>query len=376
MSELGRRQLGTRELGLDVLRRRGYLILCLGAAIVHTLLAVMEWPRGNWHPVLGAVICVALLAVILNPRVSLHRMDHLLGLTTDIGAVITIWSISSLAGPFSAQTSLIFVMFFALWFGVLPMKAATLRTALLYAAILTVGLLRQPIEIIPLMYMGFLALLIGQMTFSGRQIRLELSETARYADLALTDPLTNLHNRRSMITELQRHLSTPGKPGNQSKPGDQGKRKSGPVAVLLADIDHFKNVNDSYGHEVGDQVLQHVAGVLVSCVRPGDYVARWGGEEFLMMVRTDDREAMQLIAKRILYTLRTVSSGLPPVTLSIGVAFSNEAADINALLRLADRRLYRAKRAGRNQMNMEPLSANTTMLDGHNARSSAPSSLS
>lgn len=345
-----------RQQQIDATRRRGYVALCLGASFVQIVLAVTEWPRGNWLPIPGALISLALLVAVLNPRVSLQRIDQLLGLAADVGAVLTIWSISLKHGPYSAQTALILTLFFVLWFGVLPLRAAAIRAALLYLAIVIIGLVRQPLDFLPLLYFGFVALLIGQMTYSGRHIRQELSETAKFADLAMTDPLTELQNRRSMYSFLQDAYTR------------QSRGSALQMAILLADIDHFKNVNDNYGHEVGDQVLQHVAGILKSCVRPGDHVARWGGEEFLVMVQTGDRDAMELIGKRILYSMRTVHSGLPPVTLSIGVALASEAGDVNTLLRLADRRLYRAKRGGRNQLNMEPLNAQTTHLDGSSLR--------
>lgn len=332
----------------DETRRLSYRLLLLAALVVYIVVSVLAWPQGRWHPTLGVALTALLLLVSLDTRVSLQRLDQLLGLAGDLGAAISVWSISQDSGPLSAGATLTLTTFFVVWFGVKSRRDAVIRAALLYAAILIIGLIRAPTDIGPLLYLGFLASLIGHMTYAGRPIRQELSEAARYADLALTDVLTGLQNRRAMYAQLQEAYGAP-------RPR---------MSVLLADIDHFKNINDNYGHDTGDQVLQHVAGVLRSCVRPGDLVSRWGGEEFLVMVQTDDREAMELIGKRILYTLRTLHSGLPPVTLSIGLAMADEATDVNRLLRLADRRLYRAKRNGRNQLNMDALNAHTTMLDG------------
>lgn len=151
--------------------------------------------------------------------------------------------------------------------------------------------------------------------------------------LALTDPLTGLANRRRM----QEHLE------------DALKKEN--FALLLMDLDHFKQINDHYGHAVGDEVLVEVASRLSRSLRNDDIVARWGGEEFLLFApKIPDTQAGQM-AERILHTIQSEPiGGRIPVTLSIGVALYQEGDTLDTLLARADQAMYRAKFSGRNQV--------------------------
>ena len=120
--------------------------------------------------------------------------------------------------------------------------------------------------------------------------------------------------------------------------------------LLLVDIDDFKTINDTYGHEVGDQVLTHVAQVLQSNFRSHDYVSRLGGDEFsVMMTNTDPSLSRQIRTKvqRINTLLQSPASGLPPVTVSVGVSFGARDPDRKRLYELADEALYRVKTSGK-----------------------------
>ena len=151
-------------------------------------------------------------------------------------------------------------------------------------------------------------------------------------DQAERDPLTGLHNRR----HLDRHRGV-----------------AGPVGLAVLDVDHFKAVNDRFGHEAGDRVLVRVAELLREQVRSDDVVARTGGEEFvLLMPRTTDAEALAC-CERVRSALRdepwdAIALGLR-LTASIGVATAPDAGDLDALARGADARMYAAKRAGRDR---------------------------
>ena len=151
-------------------------------------------------------------------------------------------------------------------------------------------------------------------------------------DQAERDPLTGLHNRRYL---------------------EQARDVGGPVALAALDIDHFKTVNDRFGHVVGDRVLVRVAELLREQVRSDDVVARTGGEEFvLLMPRTDDAEALAC-CERVRAALRAepwdeLAPGLR-ITASLGVVTAPDAKDLGALARDADARLYAAKRAGRDR---------------------------
>ncbi|WP_454017655.1 PleD family two-component system response regulator [Azospirillum sp. Marseille-Q6669] len=160
--------------------------------------------------------------------------------------------------------------------------------------------------------------------------------------MALTDSLTGVFNRRYINAHLPRLLE---------RAIDNHK----PVAILLFDIDHFKVVNDSYGHTVGDEVLKEVSNRASRNLRTFDLVARLGGEEFVVVLPDTDAEAALTVAERlrgrIADTLFKVSAdvGEIPVTVSIGVTVGGRLGDTaEGLIRRADEALYEAKRAGRN----------------------------
>jgi two-component system cell cycle response regulator len=163
-------------------------------------------------------------------------------------------------------------------------------------------------------------------------------------ELAVTDQLTGLHNRRYMDTQLDALLK------RSAMGGD-------PVAVLVVDIDHFKKINDSFGHDVGDEVLREFAVRLASNVRAVDLPVRFGGEEFVIVMPGTGLELAGRIADRI----RTQVAGQPfrvmggkellTVTVSIGVAASLDGeARADTLLKRADGALYDAKSSGRNKV--------------------------
>jgi diguanylate cyclase (GGDEF)-like protein len=164
-------------------------------------------------------------------------------------------------------------------------------------------------------------------------------------NLSVRDPLTNLYNRRFMLETLQREMSI------TSRNGDQ-------TSIIQMDVDHFKKFNDSFGHEVGDAVLQAVADVMLSLFRDSDVPCRSGGEEFTMILPRCSWDTARLRA--IALQARVAAMEIPspngqvspkPPTLSIGIATSPEhGLTTEDLLRAADKALYAAKAAGRNQI--------------------------
>lgn len=122
-------------------------------------------------------------------------------------------------------------------------------------------------------------------------------------------------------------------------------------SILLLDIDHFKNINDTYGHLVGDQVLNRIGPVLRSNIREVDIAARYGGEEFLIVFPDLDSENAKKIGERIQQSLKSTKFPIEHVlTVSAGIASNQETQDVMELLGLADERLYRAKNTGRNRI--------------------------
>lgn len=161
---------------------------------------------------------------------------------------------------------------------------------------------------------------------------------------ALTDSLTGLHNRRYLSRHLDGLLA-------------DARKNSKPLALLMVDIDHFKNVNDTHGHAVGDEVIRVVANRLQQHVRSFDTVARWGGEEFVVAMPDASLDVATTVAERLRRKIavapaRMDAEGLElPITVSIGIAVVAASNDGAAeLLQRADTALYAAKRAGRNRV--------------------------
>ncbi len=170
-------------------------------------------------------------------------------------------------------------------------------------------------------------------------------ENDRLRLLALTDPLTGLGNRRATSGQINSRLS-------------RWRRRQEPFALLMADIDHFKRINDTYGHEAGDQVLTSLSDLLLDVARTEDSVGRIGGEEFVILLDHAHRETAVQVAERLRERVAQLSipwkGGTPlTITLSIGVISSDDLAPAirqRGVLRCADDALYRAKEGGRNRV--------------------------
>lgn len=172
---------------------------------------------------------------------------------------------------------------------------------------------------------------------SNRKLELQRAELEK---LATRDPLTGLLNRREFVRQAEQELA-------------RARRLGGSLALLMVDLDHFKAVNDHFGHPAGDEVLRHVSGLMAQAVRGTDLLARFGGEEFVLLLPdTPADHALHLADK-----LRQRLAGTPvavlgaPVTASIGLACppAGCAVALDDLLRHADLALYQAKREGRNR---------------------------
>ena len=160
--------------------------------------------------------------------------------------------------------------------------------------------------------------------------------------LSTTDELTGVHNRRSLSRRLE----------EESR---RAARDDGDLALVLLDVDNFKAINDRHSHLVGDEVLARMATVLAETVRRSDVVARWGGEEFALLLPGCDIERASAVAEKVRTAIdaHDWSDAVPglQVTVSVGVACLGEVgSDTLALVQMADRRLYRAKEAGRNRI--------------------------
>ena len=159
----------------------------------------------------------------------------------------------------------------------------------------------------------------------------------RLKKLVIHDQLTGVYNRNKL-----KELVTP-EGGCLTLPEDAG------ICILLIDIDFFKKVNDRYGHEAGDTVLVSIASILKQTVRCSDYVIRWGGEEFLIIVPGCSAECGMTVAEKLRKNVEESDNGICPVTISIGIT-SYDGGNYHDAIAQADKALYQAKHQGRNQI--------------------------
>lgn len=189
---------------------------------------------------------------------------------------------------------------------------------------------------------NFLAMQLARVRAQNREQASSLqSAMARIHDLAIRDELTGLYNRRHMMTLAQAELRRLDRDGGRS-------------CFCLIDLDHFKRINDRHGHGVGDEVLKRFAEQLTHGVREVDVVARWGGEEFLVMLPGATPEAAASVIERVRSQLAGQSMSLRvrdlQVGFSAGLAVRRPGEEMASVLERADQALYSAKRAGRNGM--------------------------
>jgi diguanylate cyclase (GGDEF)-like protein len=174
------------------------------------------------------------------------------------------------------------------------------------------------------------------------EVGLRRQAEERLAREAALDPLTGVYNRRKLFAEAARAIS-------------RARRQNSPLSALILDIDHFKEVNDRHGHDVGDRVLRAVAGFYQGHMRVEDVFARFGGEEFVALLPDTDQDGAAALAERLRLGLReqevSGEGGPVRVTASLGVSelLADETA-IDPLLLRADQALYAAKASGRDQV--------------------------
>jgi diguanylate cyclase (GGDEF)-like protein len=169
----------------------------------------------------------------------------------------------------------------------------------------------------------------------------------RLKSLSETDPLTNTLNRRKFVEVAQQELH-------------RARRSEVPTSIVLFDFDHFKQVNDRYGHLRGDDALVHVIGVMQAMIRESDVLARFGGEEFILLLPHTEPEGATSLVRRILRAVGDnplcVGGAEIPVTLSAGiVTCETSQTGLDTMMSRADALLYESKQNGRNQMSADLL---------------------
>ena len=260
------------------------------------------------------------------------------------GAVVSIMLLILLHGMFvlpAAQTRLLALLGFGMLGGVMLWKGLTEpqhhdprveATHLVFAAIVMASA-------------TVLANRVGAMQRRLQRQKAELKQAlAHIQSLATRDGLTGLLNRRAMLDQLRQQAH-------------EQQRRGGRMALVLVDLDHFKRINDTLGHRMGDRVLQAFAEVATAEMRRGDVVARWGGEEFLLMLPDTSPAQAWHGVERIRQALREHGFPATPeplrVTFSAGLSTCGEEADIEAAIELADQAMYRAKTAGRDRSEVD-----------------------
>ncbi len=194
--------------------------------------------------------------------------------------------------------------------------------------------------------------LVARLDAGRRMVLLEQSlreANTQIEKLSVTDPLLGIFNRRYLHERLPQDAA-------------RSRRYGQPLSLVMADLDHFKKINDTYGHQAGDLVLQHALDLARSALRVSDWIARYGGEEFVIVLPETPLWGAHAVAERMRRMCAETAVELPEtkllVTASFGVATidgvspSNEDAD--AMLREADKALYESKRAGRNRVTCGP----------------------
>ena len=178
------------------------------------------------------------------------------------------------------------------------------------------------------------------------QLNKSLNKFVNYTDtileekenLASIDLLTGVMNRRSFTSTAQREV-------------EQSNRYERPLSLIFCDIDDFKQINDTYGHNIGDEVLKSFANVVSSNIRQGDYIVRWGGEEFMVLTpQTDETQASELAQNLRKLTSEIYIEEAKKFTCSFGVAQITKGESLEGLIKRADEAMYKAKELGKNQV--------------------------
>lgn len=187
------------------------------------------------------------------------------------------------------------------------------------------------------LFLGVILLLLHALAKNKDAYAAEQLESQRLRVAAYRDVLTGLRNRRRLEEQLDQQLAL-------------AQRHDRPLSLILFDIDRFKDINDTLGHEVGDETLKLIAAAIEPALRAGDVLGRWGGEEFLIITPETDAEEARALAERLREQIERHDFPHPmKVTASFGVAEKGEGSTPKEMLRSADTALYEAKGAGRNR---------------------------
>jgi len=305
----------------------------------------------------GIIALILVFYALFRSGLNLRFSDPSLTTEQAGSAILFLTYIMYHAGPAREALTLFYPM--VMLFGLLRLTAARLMVLALvalgaHATMLMLVLMRHPAmearaaitEFVVLMVVlpwfaamsGYVSRLRSRLADSNRELQ---SAYQRIERLAMRDELTGAYNRRYLMEVLARE-------------GARAERTGRPLCVCVLDADHFKSVNDTFGHAAGDAVLRTLPELLGAGMRTMDVVGRLGGEEFLLILPDTDVRGACVAAERARAAVaRAEIAGLPPgrrITVTIGVAQVGSAESVHAALARADRALYAGKAAGRNRV--------------------------
>ncbi|BBN96113.1 diguanylate cyclase [Deinococcus grandis] len=326
---------------VERVRRRAYLTAAGGAVAAHVFIVAEQLLRRDWANAaaftLGMLVSAWVVVALAWLRWPTARLSGL------IVAVVTVSTTAEFvpllrAPEIGTGSFLSFLIMVALWFGLLPLRAAVPATLVAYLLFAGLAASRPTHDLSLLAYLACTTIVIGMASSFGQQITAFQQDAVTFEQAALTDPLTELPNRRAALERL-RHLHALVQRGEHAG-----------FTLVLLDLDHFKQVNDTRGHAVGDEVLRALGPALRQVLRADALLARWGGEEFVLVIPGTGAQEARVVTARLDGLSLRLPVPLPEMTFSAGAVLAHEADSVAGLLDLADRRLYAAKRAGRRQL--------------------------
>ena len=328
------------EVGADLMARM-QAGLWAGGAIIALLVALLPHPEQTFTlGFVGVGVASAVVALILRTQAHRASVGHLQALgfvgTTLISACV--YFTGEHAGAPAADTEVLYfwVAIYAAYFFTVRQAAAQIA----YIAVAYWGMLALASH--PEVFAIRWAETAGTLVVAGilvQALRRRVEDLVhRLTDAARTDPLTGLHNRRAFEETIMGEL-------------DRSRRTQRPLCLLVGDLDHFKLVNDHFGHPTGDAALVKVGQLLLSSRREIDPVARTGGEEFALILPETLEQEGYVVAERIRIAVEEAFAGEQvPLTMSIGVAaYPTHGDDMHSLMAAGDQALYAAKELGRNR---------------------------
>ena len=344
---------------------RRHVMFCLGAGLIYALTAAIM-AHSTWLGLISAEVfglllgCMAstflLFFVLVRSGWTQRFEDPVLAMPHGMVSILIIVLAYVLIGEYRGDTIILLAQAVAVaMFRLRPRQclflggwAALCVSAAQFGLVwsgepgfsLQRGLTHFTVSTVSLMALAVVAMWISAMRVRISRQSDELRQTLVQAQaLATTDMLTGLLNRRAMTDQLESELARVSRSGN-------------PVCVALIDIDHFKKVNDHYGHRMGDEVLRSFASLAQGDLRQVDQLGRWGGEEFLLMMPHVDASQAWVAVERLRNRIAAHpmgDSGNLTVTISAGLAQFSHGESLDRWIERADQALYQAKQSGRNR---------------------------